>query len=69
MDVDGSNPTGLISDPADGEMPVWSPDGKRIAFVSYRDGNAEIYGMDTDGGNLVRLTDDRTVDRVGTGRP
>ena len=28
----------------------------RIAFMSDRDGNAEIYVMDTDGGNQQRLT-------------
>jgi Tol biopolymer transport system component len=37
--------------------PSWSPDGTRIAFASKRDGNWEIYIMDRDGGNLVRLTD------------
>jgi len=37
--------------------PSWSPDGTRLAFASRRDGNWEIYIMDRDGGNLVRLTD------------
>ncbi|MDX9829754.1 MAG: DPP IV N-terminal domain-containing protein [Anaerolineae bacterium] len=37
--------------------PSWSPDGSRIAFASKRDGNWEIYTMDRDGGNLLRLTD------------
>ncbi|HSJ54707.1 MAG TPA: hypothetical protein VLC52_13285 [Anaerolineae bacterium] len=37
--------------------PSWSPDGRRIAFASKRDGNWEIYTMDRDGGNLLRLTD------------
>jgi Tol biopolymer transport system component len=36
--------------------PAWSPDGSRIAFYSERDGNAEIYVMDADGGNVRRLT-------------
>lgn len=30
----------------------------RIAFVSYRDGNAEIYAIRPDGSELVRLTED-----------
>jgi hypothetical protein len=37
--------------------PSWSPDGTRLAFASKRDGNWEIYTMDRDGSNLVRLTE------------
>ena len=36
--------------------PAWAPDGKHIAFESSRDGNKEIYVMDSDGGNPRRLT-------------
>lgn len=36
--------------------PVWSPDGKKIAFASDRNGNNDIYVMDSRGGNLRRLT-------------
>ena len=36
--------------------PVVSPDGKRIAFASYRDDNYEIYVMDADGKNPKNLT-------------
>ncbi len=36
--------------------PSWSPDSTRLAFASKRDGDWEIYLMDRDGGNLVRLT-------------
>src|SRR5688500_15574050 len=31
--------------------PAWSPDGRRIAYVSQGRTNAEIYVMDGDGGN------------------
>lgn len=36
--------------------PAWSPDGSKIAFVSTRDGNFEIYSMNANGSNQKRLT-------------
>ena len=42
--------------------PVWSPDSKTIAFVSYRDGNAEIYTMRHDGSRQLRVTSNSTDD-------
>ena len=36
--------------------PVYSPDGTKIAFASSRDGDHNIYVMDTDGRNAVKLT-------------
>lgn len=40
-----------------GYWPTWSPDGRKIAFASERDGNSEIYVMNADGSNVTRLTD------------
>jgi len=37
--------------------PVFSPDGRRIAFTSTRGGSSTIVTMDLASGNLVRLTD------------
>lgn len=42
-------PRRLTSDPKGSFEPRVSPDGRRIAFVSSRDGNPEIYVMDVDG--------------------
>ena len=42
--------------------PTWSSDGSKIAFVSNRDGNSEIYMMNADGSGPVRLTDNAGVD-------
>jgi Tol biopolymer transport system component len=41
----------------------WSPDGSRIAFTSNRDGNSEIYLMNPDGSDVVRLTDNPASDK------
>lgn len=38
--------------------PSWSPDGKKIAFVSVSNSNYDIYTMDSNGSNLKRLTRD-----------
>ena len=37
--------------------PAWSPDGRRIAFDSDRDGNWQIYVMNADGSGVTSLTD------------
>lgn len=43
--------------PPDGNYnPHWTPDGKRIVYVSWEDENCEIYIMNSDGSNKVRLT-------------
>jgi Tol biopolymer transport system component len=37
--------------------PVWSPDGRRIAYSSDEDGVPRIFVMDADGSNRTRLSD------------
>ena len=37
-------------------MPAFSPDGRKIAFVSTRDGDSNIYLMEANGMNVVKLT-------------
>lgn len=41
---------------------AFSPDGSRIAFVSDRDGNVELYVMNADGSELRRLTNTPAVE-------
>ena len=57
MDADGGNQDRLTNHPTYDFDPDWSPDGKKIAFVSTRIGNGfKIYVMDADGKNPIRLT-------------
>jgi Tol biopolymer transport system component len=53
MNADGSEQQMLTTR---GAKPGWSPDGRKIAFVSKRDGNAEIYVMNADGSEQQNLT-------------
>ena len=52
----------LTTDPATDFDPTWSPDGSQIAFRSQRDGNDEIYIMNSDGTCQVNLTNDPADD-------
>jgi TolB protein len=53
----------LTSNNASDAYPLWSPDGRKIAFSSNREGKSEIYVMDADGSNVTRLT------KLGTSQP
>ena len=46
----------LTTNDAHDTRPIWSPDGKRIAFASDRLGGMDIYVVDKNGGVPVRLT-------------
>lgn len=56
--------TTLTNADADSTYPVVSPDGRWIAFQSDRDGDFDIYVMNTFGGQLTRVTDNALWDRL-----
>lgn len=60
---DGSQMTNLTADDASDIDPAWSPDGKRIAFTSDRDGSKQVYVMDADGKYPMGLTSDFVNDQ------
>lgn len=52
----GGNAVALTLHEAQDQMPVWSHDGKYIAFASDRYGNFDVYIMPSEGGEATRLT-------------
>src|SRR5262245_17206204 len=48
----------LVSHPANEARPLYSPDGRKLAFVSTRTGNGDIYVLTFETGELKRLTFD-----------
>jgi Tol biopolymer transport system component/C-terminal processing protease CtpA/Prc len=54
----------LVSHPADESRPLYSPDGARLAFVSTRTGNGDIYVLTLATGELKRLTFDDRLDQL-----
>lgn len=49
--------------------PALSPDGKRLAFQSRKDGNWEIYVLQLDSGSVTRLTNDLAYDGAPSWSP
>jgi dipeptidyl aminopeptidase/acylaminoacyl peptidase len=58
-DTAGGEPRRFTAGPKRDTSPRWSPDGRRLAFLSERDGKkkAQLYVMAADGGEPIRLTD------------
>ncbi|HXQ27473.1 MAG TPA: S9 family peptidase [Candidatus Acidoferrales bacterium] len=56
MDADGANARQFTYGDAGESSPIFSPDGKWIAFISSRDGGDNLYIMPVNGGEARRLT-------------
>ncbi len=54
--VSGGEAVRLTSQSSYEATPIWSPDGKTIAFSSDRNGTMDVYVMPSDGGRATRLT-------------
>ncbi|MFY0715084.1 PD40 domain-containing protein [Seonamhaeicola sp. NFXS20] len=56
VDANGGNAVAITTGDAYDGYPVWSHDGKTIAFASDRYGNFDVYTMSAQGGKPTRLT-------------
>jgi TolB protein len=56
MNADGSGTRKLTHNARYNAEPAWSPDGRKIAFRSTRNGNRDIYVMNADGSGKRNLT-------------
>ena len=56
VDAEGGKATQLTTSASYDYCPVWSNDGKTIAFASDRNGNFDIYTVPVDGGVAKRVT-------------
>lgn len=62
VSTNGGSAVRLTTMPSVESRPVWSPDGKSIAFASDRNGGQDIFIMPAAGGEAVRLTDNSAVE-------
>ena len=58
MNADGSNVKRIVDDPEYDVGPQWSPDGRKILFMTGRNGNFDVYVMNADGTEQKNLTAD-----------
>jgi hypothetical protein len=68
MAGDGTSPRQVVAGSTE-TNPEASPDGRRIVFMSFRDGNWEVYIVNVDGSGLRRLTSDPGNDGLPTWSP
>jgi tricorn protease len=54
----------LVTHPATDARPKYSPDGRRLAFTSTRNGNADIYVLELTSGDLKRVTYDDVAETL-----
>ncbi|MDD8021074.1 MAG: PDZ domain-containing protein [Acidobacteriota bacterium] len=63
-DLDGKNPRQLTVEAEVVSLPVFSPDGKWLAFSAQRNGNVDVYLIPAEGGQSRRLTWHPGIDLV-----
>ena len=70
VDADGSGAAApLAENPAFDSAPAFSPDGTKIAFMTGRDGDYEVFVMDSDGTDPVNITNNDSYDAAPSWSP
>lgn len=59
MDYDGANPMAITGNQSINLSPRWSPDGRLIAYTSYRNGNPDLFLLNFDSGRRDVLSAQR----------
>ncbi len=62
LNLDGSNLLRLTNNEYWDVYPTWSPDNAKIAFLSYREDDLDIYMMNSDGSNQFKFYDSGSHD-------
>ena len=62
IDADGTGLTRLTSGAGNNDYPAYSPDGRRIVFISDRTGAEQVWVMDADGSHQSQLTHSGVTD-------
>lgn len=60
-DSDGYNPQRVASSPEPLLSPAWSPDGRKLAYVSFESGNSEIFIQDLSTGAREKVSSFRGI--------
>lgn len=60
----GGQATRLTVHPSRDDMPRWTPDGKRLVFVSDRYGNNDVFSMRRDGSDIRRLSFESSAEQI-----
>ena len=61
VSADGGEPRQLTRSPKRDDQPRWSADSRSLAFISDRDGKAQVYVLSIDGGEARKMTDVQTA--------
>ncbi len=69
MDFDGYGVRSMSKDEFINILPVWSPDGSRIAFMSYARKNPDLYIVPTAGGAATRISNRYGMNTPGSFSP